>query len=463
MALHKIRKGLRLPITGEPEQRIDDGRAPSRVALVAADYHGMRPTMHVQAGDPVRRGQLLFEDKKAPGVRYTAIASGKVTAVNRGAKRALESVVIELDEAERAGKGETMRFSSDHGKHPGSLSEDQVKELLVESGMWTALRARPFGKVPVPESRPHSIFVTAMDSHPLAPDPAVVLQGRGDDFERGLAALGKLTDGPVYICTAAGAGAGLQVPKEDRFRVEEFTGPHPAGTVGVHIHTLDPVHRAKRVWYIGYQDVAALGRLFDRGELDVNRVVALAGPAVERPRLVRTRVGASTDTLCDGEVDGQALADGGLRLISGSVLSGRKAQGETRGFLGRYHNQLSVLREDREREFIGWLLPGANKFSTLNLFLSKLMPGKKFEFTTTTNGSERAIVPLGLYEKVFPIDIPATFLLKSIVVGDLERAEELGVLELDEEDLSLCSFVDPGKHDFGSHLRDLLTTIEKEG
>jgi Na+-transporting NADH:ubiquinone oxidoreductase subunit A len=463
MALHRIKKGLRLPIVGEPEQRVDDGKVPTRVALVAADYRGLRPTMHVQPGDQVRRGQLLFEDKKMPGVRFTAIAGGKVTAVHRGAKRALQSVVIELDADERAGRASTPRFSADHGKHPGSLSEDQVKELLIESGMWTAIRARPFGKIANPDKRPSSIFVTAMDSDPLAADPAVVLQGRGDDFERGLAALGKLTGGPVYVCTAPGGGAGLQLPRDDRFRVEEFAGPHPAGTVGVHIHLLDPVHRRKRVWHCGYQDVAAVGRLFDRGELDVTRVVALAGPAVDKPRLIRTRVGASTDALVAGEVDGEALAREDLRLISGSVLSGRKAQGEILGYLGRYHQQLSVLREDRQRELLGWLMPGANRFSTLNLFLSRLMPGKKFELTTTTHGSDRAIVPLGLYERVFPIDIPATFLLRSIVVGDVERAEELGVLELDEEDLALCSFVDPGKHDFGVHLRDLLTTIEKEG
>lgn len=463
MALHKIRKGLRLPIVGEPEQRVDDGKVPARVALVAADYHGLRPTMHVQAGDQVKRGQLLFEDKKTPGVRFTAIAGGRVAAVNRGAKRALQSVVVELDEDERAGRAATVRFSADHGKHPGSMTEDQVKELLIESGLWTAIRARPFSKVAAPETRPKSIFVTAMDSNPLAAEPAVVLAGRGDDFERGLAALSKLTDGPVHVCTAPGGGAGLQVPKDDRFRVEEFAGPHPAGTVGVHIHVLDPVDRRKLVWHVGYQDVAAIGRLFDRGELDVGRVIALAGPAVARPRLLRTRLGAATGDLVDGEVDGEALAAEGLRLISGSVLSGRKAGGEIHGFLGRYHQQLSVLREDHEREFIGWLMPGANKFSTLNLFLSKLMPGKKFELTTTTHGSDRAIVPLGLYERVFPIDIPATFLLRALAVGDIERAEELGVRELDEEDLALCSFVDPGKHDFGVHLRNLLTTIEKDG
>lgn len=456
MAVHKIRKGLTLPITGAPEQTIDAAPPPRRVALVAADYHGMKPTMHVVPGDEVRRGELLFEDKKTPGVRYTAIAGGKVTAVNRGAKRALQSVVIELDDDERAGRAATVRFAAYTGKHPAELGGDEVRELLLESGLWTALRARPFGKVADPEARPHSVFVTAIDTYPLAPDPGVVLAGRGDDFERGLAALAKLTDGAVYVCTAPGTS--LQLPRGERIRREEFAGPHPAGTVGVHIHELDPVHRHKVVWHAGYQDVAAIGRLFASGELDPARIVSLAGPPVKRPRLLRTRLGAALGDLTAGELD-----DGELRVISGSVFSGRAAAGDVLGYLGRYHHQISVLAEDRRREFLGWLAPGAGKFSVLPAFLSKLIPGRRFALTTSTQGSPRAIVPIGLYEKVFPIDIPPTFLLKAIVVGDLERSEELGVFELEEEDVALCSFVDPGKHDFGVYLRDVLTILEKEG
>jgi Na+-transporting NADH:ubiquinone oxidoreductase subunit A len=456
MAVHRIKQGLTLPITGAPEQSIDAAPPPRRVALVAADYHGMKPTMHVSPGDQVRRGQLLFEDKKTPGVRYTAIAGGKVTAVNRGAKRALQSVVVELDADERAGKAATVRFAAYTGKHPAELGGDEVRELLVESGLWTALRARPYGRVADPEARPHSVFVTAMDSQPLAADVGVALAGRGDDFERGVAALAKLTDGPVYVCKAPETS--LQVPSGERVRVEEFAGPHPAGTVGVHIHRLDPVDRHKRVWHAGCQDVAAIGRLFATGELDPTRVVALAGPPVKRPRLLRTRLGAALGDLVEGE-----LKDGELRVVSGSVLSGRAAGGDVHGYLGRYHQQISVLAEGREREFLGWLAPGSDKFSVLPAFLSKLVPGRKFDLTTSTQGSPRAIVPIGLYEKVFPIDIPPTFLLKAIVMGDLERSEELGVLELDEEDVALCSFVDPGKHDFGVYLRDVLTTLEKEG
>ena len=456
MAVHKIKKGLNLPITGQPEQAVDSASPPNRVALVAADYHGLKPTMHVTAGDTVRRGQLLFEDKKVSGLRFTSPASGKVVAVNRGAKRALQSVVVELDGDERSGKAATVRFESHTGKHPAELDGSKVETLLVESGLWTALRTRPYSRVPAPGSRPRSIFVTAIDTSPLGIDPGVVLAGLGDDFERGLVALSKLTTGKVFVCKAPGTS--LQMPSSASFQVEEFTGPHPAGTVGLHIHTLDPVDRHKTVWHIGHQDVVAMGKLFATGELDVTRVVALGGPVVERPRLLRTRIGASLDDLVAGE-----LAAGENRVISGSVLSGRVAMGAIHGFLGRYYNQVSALAEGRERDFLGWLAPGSDKFSVLNTFLGKLMPGKKFPLTTSTNGSDRAIVPVGAYERVFPIDILPTFLMRALAVGDLERAEELGVLELDEEDVALCSFVCPGKLDYGDHLRNVLTQIEKDG
>lgn len=458
MGVHRIRKGLDLPIRGKPEPIIEDSRSIRRVGLLGADYMGMRPTLHVAEGDDVRRGQLVFEDKKTPGVRYTAPGAGKVVAVNRGEKRAFQSLVIELTAPERSGRaGDEVSFGSFTGKHPNGLTSDEVRELLVESGLWTALRARPFSCVANPESRPRSIFVTAVDTHPLAPSVEKVVEGRHADFERGLAAIAKLTDGPVYVCTAAGST--ISVPADGSFRREEFIGPHPAGTVGLHIHRLDPAGRERLVWHLGAQDVVAIGKLFETGKLHVDRVVSLGGPAVERPRWIRTRLGASIDDLLQGE----PLAAGENRVISGSVFHGRKAMGDVLGYLGRYHQQVSVLREGREREFLGWLAAGTNKFSVVRTYASKLISGKEFHFTTTTNGSPRAIVPIGVYEKVFPLDMVATFLLRSLVMHDVEKAEALGCLELDEEDVALCSFVCPGKTEYGTHLRQVLTTIEKEG
>jgi Na+-transporting NADH:ubiquinone oxidoreductase subunit A len=452
----RIRKGLDLPIEGTPEPVIEDAPVPSRVAVMAADTVGLRPTMLVHEGDTVRRGDPLFEDKKNPGVRFTAPGAGTVTAINRGERRALQSVVIELSAEERAGgEAPAAPFESHTGKPPSALGRDAVRALLLESGQWAALRTRPFSKVPAPDSVPASIFVTAMDTNPLAPPADRFLKERADDFARGVEALAQLTDGPVHVCVAPGTA----LPKlPDKAVVAEFSGVHPAGTPGLHIHLLDPVHRDKTVWHIGYQDTAATGALFNTGVLDLTRVISLAGPSVKRPRLLRTRVGASTDDLTRGE-----LADGDHRVVSGSLLSGRTAMGDVHGYLGRYHVQVSALREGREREFLGWMAPGKEKFSLFRLFLANLTPGKRFRFSTSVNGSVRAIVPFGMYDWVMPMDIIPSHLLRSLAAGDLERCEQLGCLELDEEDLALCTFVCPSKLEYGPMLRKVLDTIEKEG
>jgi Na+-transporting NADH:ubiquinone oxidoreductase subunit A len=460
MALHETTKGLDIPIDGVPIHAIRGERFPTRVAVVADDFPGMRPGMRVAEGDSVKRGQILFEDRKRPGVMHTAPGAGRIAAVNRGAKRALQSVVIELSEAERGGAettpAELQTFASYTGNAASELQREQVVALLVESGQWTALRTRPFGRTPEIADKPHSLFITAIDTQPLAPLPEVVIERRREDFDLGLAVLSKLTDGPTYLCVHADSEIPDHVSAP--VSVEQFKGPHPAGTAGLHIHTLDPVSRSKTVWTVGYQDVIATGSLFRTGVLDVSRVVAIAGPAVTDPMLVHTRMGADTEELAGGVPDG---AD--VRLIAGSVLSGKAARGEIFGYLGRFHNQLSVLREGRERVFLGWLTPGWNAFSAAPIYLSRLFKGKRFPLTTTTNGSPRSMVPIGMYERVMPMDIQPTYLLRSLVVGDIEQAEKLGVLELDEEDLALCSFVCPGKTDYGPLLRKNLEMIEKEG
>lgn len=457
MGRHTIRKGLRLPVRGEPDQTVGPARMTRRVALLADDYVGLRPTMHVQPGDEVRRGELLFEDKKRPGVRFTSPAAGTVEAVHRGERRSLRSVVIALGRDEQEGRGGvSVRFSSFSGAHPTGLGGDRVRELLLESGLWPAIRARPFGRVADPAARPRSVFVTAIDTEPLAPRVDVVLDGFHGPFENGLKALAQLTDGAVYVCTAPDAR--VPVPAGERFRREEFAGVHPAGSPGLHIHRLDPVSRDRQAWYVGYQDVAAVGRLFETGEPAVERVAALAGPAVERPRLVRTRLGAAVaDLLADESLDD------GVRAVSGSLLAGRPAPDAVTGYLGRYHRQVCLIREGREREWLGWLRPGLRKFSVSRAFLSALRRGQRFSFTTTTNGSRRAIVPVGLYERVMPMDLLPTPLLRALVMHDVERAEELGCLELEEDDLALCSFVCPSKLDYGPALRRVLTTLEAEG
>ncbi len=454
MAVHVLKKGLDLPITGEPKQVIEEGPTVTRVAVMADDYPLMKPRMHVVEGDEVKRGQILFEDRKAEGVRFTAPGAGKVVAVNRGKRRVLQSVVIELSADDRKGAGPQVEL-----KHYAADATGQaLKDLLAESGLWTVLRARPFSRVPSPTESCAALFVTAIDTHPCAADPAVVLKGAEDDFKRGLTALKTLTEGKTWLCKKAGA----KIPTVEGVTVAEFDGKHPAGLVGTHIHLLEPVNRAKIVWHIGYQDVVAVGRLLATGKLDTRRVVALGGPTVSNPRLLRTRDGACIDELVDGQ-----LADVENRVISGSVFGGRAAQGEIFGYLGRYANQITAIREGRQRVFFGWVKPGFDQFSVVRAFASRWFGGgdkkSNYDFDTNTNGSHRAMVPIGMFERVMPLDIMPTFLLRALVKDDIERAEHLGCLELDEEDLALCSFVSPGKEDFGVALRRNLTEIWKEG
>lgn len=461
MALHKIKKGLDVPLSGAPSGSVEDGPPLTHVAVMAADFIGMKPRMRVEVGDEVRRGQVLFEDRKQPGVLHTAPGAGRISAVNRGEKRALQSIVIELSESERSGKptdADFATFASYTGKPVGELSREGVVALLTESGLWTALRTRPFSRVPSPEDdAPHSVFINAMDSNPLAADPAVGLAGREEDLSVGAQAVALLSQGKTFLCRAAGSALGNGIPG---VQVEEFSGPHPSGLVGTHIHTLAPVHRGRTVWHLNAEDVAAVGALVRTGRLEVSRVVSVGGPQISTPALIRTRMGASLGQLLAGRIK-----DGENRIISGSVLSGRIASGDLHGYLGRYSRQVSVLLEGRDREFIGWLLPGLNKFTINGSYLGGLIGwGKKtFNLTTATNGSHRAMVPIGQYEKVFPLDILPTFLLRAITVEDVERAEALGLLELDEEDVALCTVVCVGKWDYGPLLRRNLDIIMTEG
>lgn len=447
------KKGLDLPITGQPEQVIHaDVESARSVALVGTDFVDLKPTLLVSEGDRVKLGQAVLSDKKCPRILHTSPGAGVVKAIHRGARRAFQSVVIELD------GNDQLEFKSYPVDQLAGLSVDDVKENLLQSGLWTSLRARPFSNVPDPDTAPKSIFVTAIDTYPLAAKPEVVIADRSDDFKNGLTVVSKLTSGKVFLCKAPGVS--LPTPTGGQIEVAEFAGPHPAGLVGTHIHHLDPVGPNKTVWHLDYQAVLAIGSLFTTGRLNVERIVSVAGSLVKKPRLVRTRAGACLSDI----VNGQLVTDKERRVISGSVLYGRTAA-DWADYLGRFHNQVSVIEEGRARELMGWILPSKTKYSFLNVLLSSLPKerGRVFPFTTSRNGSPRAIVPLGVFEDVVPLDLLPTQLLRYLVVGDTDMAQALGALELDEEDLALCSFVDPGKHDFGPMLRSNLTQIEKEG
>jgi Na+-transporting NADH:ubiquinone oxidoreductase subunit A len=449
MGLIQIKKGLTLPLSGEPQQIVHTGKSVKKVALLGDDYVNMKPQFAVSVGDYVKQGQLLFTDRKKPKIRYTSPGSGKVVEINRGSKRKFLSIVIELN------GNNGVSFESYSDSQIQKMDRDRVLSQLLDSGLWAAIRSRPFGHIADPDSTPHSIFITAMDTQPLAPAMERILEGQEKLFKMGLQILSKLTEGRIFLCKEKGAE--IPVADVDRLSVEEFTGPHPAGNAGTHIHFLDPVHRHKRVWVVHAQDVIAVGKLFVTGNYDVERIISLAGPEVKTPRLIKTRIGASVVDLTAGECKA-----GLRRMISGSVFHGHIAEGPT-GYLGRYHHQISVLPEDESRVFFGWLDPGLNLFSVKNIVASRLLPRRKMDITTAVNGGKRSIVPIGSYEKVMPLDILPTYLLRALAVEDIDEAENLGCLELEEEDLALCTFVCPSKINHGENLRRMLTLIEKEG
>ena len=444
----RIRRGLDIPLAGVPEQRLDNGAPVKRVAVLGPDYAGLKPTMAVSEGDRVRAGQTLFTDKRCPEVCFTAPGAGRVTAIHRGPKRVLLAVEIALegDAAETFPNYPEDRLSQ--------LSRQQVVDNLLQSGLWTALRRRPFDRVPDPGEVPAALFVTAMASDPLAADPAVVLGEQRDNFSHGLRVLGHLCEGPRYLCQAPG----MELPEVGPFEAVAFAGPHPAGLAGTHIHHLHPVTVDRPVWHIGYQDVIAIGHLFVRGQLRLERVISLGGEGVRKPRLLRTRLGAHLGDLLRDE-----LAEGAQRLLSGSPLSGQRAQGPL-AFLGRYHLQACALPEAVDTTVsLSWLRPGFGSWSVRKLFAGALARRRPHSFTTARGGHARAIYPIGTYEQVLPLDVSATYLLRALAAGDSEDARALGCLDLAEEDLALCSFVCPGKNDFGPLLRNVLDDIEKEG
>ncbi len=444
-----IKKGLNIPLAGAPQQNLTAASAISSVALLGGDTPGLKPAMAVRQGDRVRLGQPLFSDKRNPDVPYTSPGSGTVSVINRGERRVLQSVVIELDGDDQSA------FPIFDSREIDGLDAARIREILVSSGQWTALRSRPFSHIPSAQGAPHSLFVTAIDTNPLAADPAVIIAQAREAFVAGLRVVAKLGGSKTFVCTAPGTD--IPCPDRPDFVRAEFAGPHPAGLVGTHIHFLDPVGTSRTAWHIGYQDVIAIGRLFLTGRISTDRVVALGGPFVKSPRLLRTRAGASVRDLLRDE-----LQPGSSRTISGSVLSGHRATGHA-AWLGRYHNQISVLAEGSPREFLSWMRPGVNRYSSLRAYAGHWLRTGAFNLTTSQNGSPRAMVSIGSFERVMPLDILPTPLLKALLVRDTDSAQALGCLELDEEDLALCSFVCNGKYEYGPHLRMTLDEIEANG
>ncbi|MCL6282726.1 Na(+)-translocating NADH-quinone reductase subunit A [Ruegeria sp. 2012CJ41-6] len=447
MRTFDLKKGLNLPVDGAPEQTIHPGPDYRNVAVLGCDTIGLKPKMLVQEGDDVQRGTPLFCHKDAAQAMMVAPVSGKVTAINRGARRVLQSVVIEVGDANDSG----VDFSN-----TGDVeTAEGLTEKLCAAGLWIAFRTRPYSKMPLPGTAPKAIFITAMDSEPLAGDAALIIADAAQAFEAGVKAVSLLTDGTTYLCHKAGDA----VPGGDLPGIEAaaFSGPHPSGLAGTHIHFLNPVRADEVVWTIGYQDVIAIGRLVQTGHVDPSIVVAISGPMAARPRLVRTVMGTSTEDLTKDEVNG---ADP-VRVISGSILSGRKAEGPE-AYLGRFARQITLIREDPDQIPMGWIRPMPSKYAVQPV-LGSAFAKKVYGLTSNLNGGRRAMVPTGTFEELMPQDYLPTQLLRAMLVMDTDTAQALGALELDEEDLGLVGFACPAKYEYGMALRDCLTKIEKEG
>lgn len=441
-ALHK---GLDVSISGTPRIDVETTAKVTTVAIIGSDYIGLKPRLAVSEGDTVVAGTPIFTHKDTPRVQVVSPVCGRIKAINRGERRKLISVEITVE-------GETAPI--DFSQIGDATTAEGLTERLCQAGLWTSFRTRPYSKVPEPDTRPAAIFVTAMDTDPLAADPAPIIQRQADAFTDGLKAIAMLTDGKTYLCHAGGS----DVPGGDIDGVEAaaFSGPHPAGLAGTHIHFLEPLFADKTVWTIGYHDVIAIGRLMQTGTYDASRLIAVTGPMCSNPRLVNTIVGASLSETID-----EAPFDAPVRMISGSVLSGRMGDGAS-GYLGRYARQITLIEEDHKQITLGWIRPMIEKYAVQPV-LGSALSKRKFPLTSNLNGGRRAMVPTGTFEQLMPQDYLPTQLLRALLTMDTDQAQALGALELDEEDLGLVGFACPAKYEYGLALRDCLTTIEKEG
>ena len=444
--VYKIKKGLDIKLLGEAEKTVVDLNA-KRFAIKPPDFIGCFPKMYVQEGDMVKTGSPLFFDKYRDNIQFTSPVSGKVVGVIRGAKRKLLRVIIESDD-----KHETVDFGKvDIQK---ATKESLIGQLL-KSGVWPVIRQRPYSTIANPKDSPKAIFVSAFDTAPLAPDFDLIIHGQGEAFQAGLDVLAKLTSGKVHLNVDHKNTTSKVFLNSKNVQINHFSGQHPAGNVSVHASRISPINKGETIWYVGPQEVLTIGKLFMDGVFNSQRIIALAGSEVSKPRYYKTFIGASITNMVSGNV-----SDNNNRYISGNVLTGKKT--EKSGFVHFYDSLITIIPEGDYAEFFGWILPGFNKFSFSGTFASRLFPNKKYKLDTNIHGGHRSYVMTGKMEQVFPFDIYPLQLIKAILVQDIDLMENLGIYEIDDEDFALCEVIDTSKTDIQDTVRKGLDLMRQE-
>lgn len=443
----KLKKGLNIKIKGKAELILETTPAADVYALKPTDFRGLTPKLCVKQGQEVKAGEPLFFDKYNPDVFYVSPVGGTVLDIVRGERRKILEVLVQADDTQGA---------VDFGKaDPQHLTGEKVREMMLRSGMWPFIKRRPYGVTAYQNETPKNIFISGFDTAPLAPDCEFILNGQEKEFQTGINALAKLTSGKVYLGLSVNSANNVYKNIKN-VEINYFDGPHPAGNVGIQIHHIAPVNKGEVIWTVNPLDVVFIGRLFETGQVDFSRIVALTGSEVEKPRYYRTILGARVDSILNGKLKTGKKQ----RIISGNPLTGTKIG--IANYLGFYDSQITVIPEGDDYEFLGWAMPGFNDYSASRTFLSSLFPKKEYELTANMHGGERAFIVTGQYEKFLPMDIYPVHLIKSIIANDLDKMEQLGIYEVIEEDMALCEFACTSKIKVQEILRKGINTMIKE-
>ncbi len=446
----RLRKGLNVPLKGEAQAQITKSISPGIVAVKPTDFKAFNPRILLKEGAPVKAGTPILAHKQDPRIKLSSPVSGKILEIVRGAKRKLLAITIEPD-----GKNEYINFTIPNFN---SISKEEIIQILTESGLWAAIKERPYGIIANPQANPKAIFISGFDSAPLASNLDFALKGQIEEIQTGINILGKLTTGAVHLSLHTFNYASTPFHKLEKTIIHTFKGPHPAGNVGVQIHHVSPINKGEIVWTLDMHSVAAIGKLFKKGIYDIKKVIAITGPRAQNPSYIETLPGMSMSEIKSFINFGETLP---VRYISGNALTGENVSAT--GYLGFFHNQITLLSEGNYHEMLGWIKPmRLKKFSTSFSYFSWLFPKKKYALDTNLNGGERALVMTGVYEKVTPMDIYPMYLIKAIMAEEIDHMEQLGIYEVIEEDFALCEFVCPSKTEIQHILAQGIELMIKE-